>query len=48
MVDVEENAYEILGLNQGPAATDTEIRKVRGVFMMLVLLICIYLSLSPT
>ena len=28
MSSAEENAYEILGLPQGPAATDNEIKKV--------------------
>jgi len=32
MASAEENAYEILGLPQGPAATDNEIKKVSLMF----------------
>jgi hypothetical protein len=34
MSSAEENAYEILGLPQGPAATDNEIKKVRFSFLV--------------
>lgn len=28
MIGVEENAYDILGLEQGPASTEADIKKV--------------------